>query len=157
MRTALDYNLKTHGEAFEFSRDDMNLVASMLAKAGRAAEGVPLGEKALALQRQVRGADREETLWIEANLAEEYRQAGNLARADALYRDILARSQRVFTHGEWDVGHFEDLFGELLTQEGKVDEARPVLRKSVAVLTRNLGTGNPRTQRASAALAGLEK
>jgi len=157
LRTALDYNLKTHGEAFEFSRDDMNLVASMLAKAGRAAEGVPLGEKALALQRQVRGADREETLWIEANLAEEYRQAGNLARADALYRDILARSQRVFTHGEWDVGHFEDLFGELLTQEGKVDEARPVLRKSVAVLTRNLGTGNPRTQRASAALAGLEK
>lgn len=157
LRTALDYNIKTHGEAFEFSRDDMNLVASMLAKAGRAEEGIPLGEKALALQRQVRGADHEEALWIEGNLAEDYRSAGDLAHAEALYRDIIMRSHRVFTHGEWDLGHFECLFGELLAQEGKQAEARTVLTDSVAVLTRNLGAGNPRTQRAVAALAGLKE
>jgi eukaryotic-like serine/threonine-protein kinase len=157
LRTALDYNIKTHGEAFEFSRDDMNLVASMLAKAGRAEEGIPLGEKALALQRQVRGADHEEALWIEGNLAEDYRSAGDLAHAEALYRDIIMRSHRVFTHGEWDLGHFECLFGELLAQEGKPAEARTVLTDSVAVLTRNLGAGNPRTQRAVAALAGLKE
>ncbi|MEJ0047996.1 MAG: tetratricopeptide repeat protein [Rhodospirillales bacterium] len=37
LRLALDYNIKTHGEAFEFSRDDMNLVARMLGAAGTAA------------------------------------------------------------------------------------------------------------------------
>jgi non-specific serine/threonine protein kinase len=156
LRTALDYNIKAHGETFEFTRDDMNLVAKMLAAAGRPLEGIPLGEKALALQRQARGADHEESLWIEANLAEEYRQAGNPARAEALYRDIVTRSRRVFTHGEWDLGYFEDLLGELLAEEGKVDEARPVLTESTAVLTRNLGAANPRTQRAVGALAGLK-
>jgi non-specific serine/threonine protein kinase len=156
LRLALDYNIKTHGESFEFSRDDMNLVASMLASAGRPLEGIPLGEKAFALQRQIRGPDYEETLWIEGNLAEDYRRAGDFTHAESLYRDIITRSHRVFTHGEWDLGHFECLFGELLAQEGKTAEARPLLTESVAVLTKNLGAANPRTQRAVVALAGLK-
>ncbi|MEJ0047997.1 MAG: tetratricopeptide repeat protein [Rhodospirillales bacterium] len=81
---------------------------------------------------------------------------GNLARAEALYRDVVTRSHRVFTHGEWDLGYFAGLLGELLAQQGKTEEARPVLTESVAVLGKNLGAESPRTQRVAKDLAALK-
>jgi DNA-binding winged helix-turn-helix (wHTH) protein len=152
MRLSLDYNLKTHGEDFQASRFTMNGVAKVLTAMGRPAEAIPLGERALALQRKAEGPDNEDTLWIEGNLAHEYQLAGNLAKADAVYADIMTRTKVAFTHGEWDVGHFAFDYGELLLQEGKLAPAREMLRTSVAVLRRSLGADNERTRAAVAAL-----
>jgi non-specific serine/threonine protein kinase len=157
LRQARAHYVAAHGEAFEFSRMGDNILAKTLADSGRPGEAIPLAEKAFALQRDARGPDNEDTLWIEANLAEDHRLAGDLAGAETLYRDIAARSRRAFTHGEWDLGHFEFLLGNVLAQRGNIGEARTVLSESVAALTRSLGADNPRTARARAALAKLGK
>jgi non-specific serine/threonine protein kinase len=156
LRTALDYNLRVHGEAYQATRFCMNGVAKILTSLGRAGEAIPFGAKALALQRVAEGADNEDTLWIAGNLANEYRQAGQLAQAEALYGDTFSRAHRAFTHGEWDVGHFGFEYGQFLMQEGKMAQARTVLSESVAVLGRSLGAGNARTVAALAALRQAE-
>jgi tetratricopeptide (TPR) repeat protein len=156
LRTALDYNLKTHGENYQATRFSMNGVAKILTLMGRPQDAIPLGEKSLALQRAAEGPDNEDTLWIAGNLANEYRQAGQLARAEALYAECFARAHRAFSHGEWDLGHFGTEYAALLVQEGKLDQARPVLRESVAVLEKSLGPGSERTKAASAALQSIE-
>jgi hypothetical protein len=106
----------------------------------------------LALQQTAEGADNEDTLWIAGNLANEYRQAGQTAQAERLYAETFTRAHQAFAHGEWDLGHFGFDYGQLLLQEGKMAEARPVLREAVAVLTASLGPGNPRTVAAAARL-----
>jgi non-specific serine/threonine protein kinase len=156
LRAALDFNERTHGEAFEFTRFGMNILARALSDAGQGADAVKLGERAFALQRAAQGADNEDTLWIEGNLAEEHRQAGDLAGAEALYADTVARARRVFTHGEWDTGHFEMLLGDVQAQEKKIEAARASLADSVRALTTTLGAADPRTRAAQADLARLQ-
>jgi non-specific serine/threonine protein kinase len=156
MRLSLDYNLKTHGEDYQASRFTMNGIAKVLTAMGRPAEAIPLGERALALQRKAEGPDNEDTLWIEGNLAHEYQQAGNLARADAIYADIMTRTKVAFTHGEWDVGHFAFDYGELLLREGKAAQARAMLETSVAVLRRSLGPDDAKTRAAMEALQSAQ-
>ena len=156
LRQALDHYVSAHGENFELSRFGMNLLAKTLAEAGRPSEAIPLAEKSLALQQGVRGPDNEDALWIEANLAEDYRLAGNLPHAESLYRDIVDRSHRAFSHGEWDLGHFEFLLAKLLMTEGKPTEARPLLADSVTVFTRNFGPNDARTKSAAMALTSLQ-
>jgi non-specific serine/threonine protein kinase len=156
LRGALAHYVAAHGENFELARMGDNLLAKTLAEAGRPREAIPLADKAFSLQRQARGADNEDALWIEANLAEDYRLAGDLPKAEEIFRDIVTRSRGAFSHGEWDLGHFEYLLANVLVQQGKSAEARPLLTESVAVLTRGLGADNARTKRASAALAALK-
>jgi non-specific serine/threonine protein kinase len=157
MRVALDYNLKAHGENFQLSRFAMNGVAKLLTSMGRAQEAIPLAQKAYALQRAAEGASNEDTIWIEAALADTYDHAGDARRADATYRDVLANARLGFTHGEWDLGHFEFLAGAFLARQGKNAEAKPLLVDSVAVLTKCLGTNDASTKAAQVALAKLDK
>jgi DNA-binding winged helix-turn-helix (wHTH) protein/tetratricopeptide (TPR) repeat protein len=152
LQTALAYNLRVHGETYQATRFCMNGVAKILAAMGRASEAIPYGARALALQQTAEGADNEDTLWIAGNLANEYRQAGQTAQAERLYAETFTRAHQAFAHGEWDLGHFGFDYGQLLLQEGKMAEARPVLREAVAVLTASLGPGNPRTVAAAAGL-----
>jgi non-specific serine/threonine protein kinase len=155
LRLAYDYNLKVHGELYQATRFTMNGVAKILTVLGRAKEAIPLGERALALQRRAEGPDNEDTLWIQGNLANEYRQAGDLAHADAIYADAYRRAHAAFPRGEWDLGHFAFEYGEVLVQEGKLDAARPVLAESVAVLTKSLGAENGKTKAARKALEAI--
>jgi DNA-binding winged helix-turn-helix (wHTH) protein len=155
LRLALDYNMKVHGEFYQATRFTMNGVAKILTALGRPKEAIPLGEHALALQRQAEGPDNEDALWMQGNLANEYRAAGDLVRAETLSSDAFRRAHAAFTHGEWDLGHFGVEYGKVLAQEGKTAEARPVLVESVAVLTKSLGVRNSRTKAAQAALDAL--
>lgn len=156
LRLALDYNQSTHGEDYQATRFSMNGLAKVLTAMGRAGEAIPLGEKALALQRKAEGPDNEDTLWLEGNLANEYREAGQLDRAEAIYADILPRARRTFAHGEWDLGHFLFDAGSLLAQEGKRDAARAAFGESVAIMRKSLGDRNPRVLAVEAALAGVK-
>jgi len=155
MHIALDYNLKAHGENFQLSRFGMNGVGKMLTEMGRAQEAIPYAQKAFTLQRAAEGATNEDTLWIEAALADAYQHAGNMAQAEATYRDVVDNARLGFTHGEWDLGHFQYLLGSLLAQEGKSSEAKQVLRESVAGLRTSLGDKDASTQAAVVALAGV--
>jgi non-specific serine/threonine protein kinase len=155
LRASLAFTEHAHGENFEFTRHGINLLAKTLSDAGDSREALLLGERALRLQRAAQGPDNEDTLWIEGNLAEEYRKSGDLARAEATYDDVVARARRVFTHGEWDRGHFEMLLGQVQAAAGKIDPARANLADSVHVLSAALGPDDERTKAAAATLAGL--
>jgi non-specific serine/threonine protein kinase len=155
LHSALDYDLRTRGEMFVASRNLYNDIANALAFMGREKEAIAIGEKALDLQRRADGDNHRDTLWLENNLADFYHRDGDLAHAEALYRDLVARGRKVFVNGEWDLGHFEFHLGEVLAQEGKLDEARVLLVESVGILTKSLGPDDRHTVRARAVLASL--
>jgi non-specific serine/threonine protein kinase len=155
LQTALDYHLKTRGEHFTMSREGYNNIANTLAFMGREKEAIALGVKTLQLEREDLGPDHPDTIWFENNLANFYERADDLPNAEATYRDVLARARRVFTKGEWDVGHFAWHLGVVLAKEGKTEEARALLSESVAILSVALGKDSDRTKRAEAALAAL--
>ncbi|HEX4158580.1 MAG TPA: tetratricopeptide repeat protein [Rhizomicrobium sp.] len=152
---ALNYHVKTRGEHFSMSREGYNNVANTLAFLGREPEAIALGLKTLALERADLGPDHPDTIWFENNLANFYERDHDLATAEATYRDVLARARRVFTKGEWDIGHFAWHLGVVLAAEGKTAEARSVLGESVKILTTALGKDSPRAKRARAALDSL--
>jgi len=112
---------------------------------------------ALRLERQDLGPDNPDTIWFENNLANFYDRAHDLRSAESTSPDVLARARRVFTKGEWDVGHFAYHLGALLAEEGKKDEARPLLAESVRILTAALGKDSPRTLWAQSALDALSQ
>ncbi len=155
LQLALDFHVRTRGETFTMSRAGYNNVANTLAFMGREQDAIAVGRKALALESQALGPDHPETLWFENNLANYYDRAHDFAKAEEIYRDVLARAQRVFRHGEWDTGHFAWHLGAVLAEEGKKDDARSFLQESVRIFTAALGKDNLRTQRAQAALDAL--
>jgi tetratricopeptide (TPR) repeat protein len=155
LHNALDYDLRTRGETFVASRTLYNDIANTLAFMGREKEAIATGQKALDLQRRAEGDNHPDTLWLENNLADFYHRDGDLAHAEALYRDLVARARKVFVHGEWDLGHFEFHLGEVLAQENKIVEARVLLVESVDILTKSLGPDDHHTVRARTVLAAL--
>ncbi len=156
LRASLAFTQRTHGEEYEFTRHGMIVLAKALSDAGRSREAIPLGERAFDLQRAEYGPDNEDTLWIESYLASEYAGAGDLAKAESILADIVARSHRVFTRGEWNTGHFEMLLGQVQAQAKKISAARESLAASVRALSASLGPTNARTRAAQAVLAGLD-
>ncbi len=156
LRASLAFTERTHGDNYEFTRHGMIVLAKALSDSGHSSEAIPLGERAFELQRAAYGPDNEDTLWIQSYLAGEYQGAGDLARAEAILGDIVARSHRVFTHGEWNTGHFEMLLGGVLAAEGKLSGARSVLSDSFTVLSAALGPDNARTRDVQARLASLK-
>jgi non-specific serine/threonine protein kinase len=152
---ALDYSLKAQGETAELSIAAMSNIGQLLIHMGRATEGVAMARRVLDLNRTVRGPDSPDSLWAENNLAIAYQADGNLAESEALLQDTVGRARPIFTHGEWNLGHFETHLGEVLAQEGKIDEAQPVLQEALALLLKSLGPTDPHTLRAQDALDHL--
>ena len=155
LQIALDYSVKTQGETSELSLGTLNNIASTLNHMGRSKDAIPLARKVLDLQSRLTGPDHADTLWDENNLASAYQQDGDLAETEALFRDVVDRARRVFTHGEWDLGQFVFRLGAVLAKEGKADEARGLLQESITILAAALGSDDTHTKRAEAELAAL--
>jgi DNA-binding winged helix-turn-helix (wHTH) protein/tetratricopeptide (TPR) repeat protein len=157
LQIALDYSVKTQGETSELSRGAMNNIASTLNHMGRSKDAIPLAQKVLDIQRRLTGPDDVDTLWNENNLASTYQQDGDLAQTEVLFRDVVSRARRVFTHHEWDLGQFLFRLGAVLAKEGKADEARSLLQESATILATALGPEDAHTKRAEAELAALAR
>ena len=152
---ALDYNVKTFGEAFGGAREDMNDLAYVYAGLGQFDEAIKLQERAVALDAKTIGADHPDALWREKSLGGFYERSGDRPKAEAIYRDVLARARGRFVNGEWDLGQMEFVLGALLAAEGKTEEARTILSDSVAVLDTALGPADAHSKAARAALDAL--
>lgn len=152
---ALDYNLRTRGEAFEGTYEGYNNVASILSEMGRAKEAIAAGQKAWDLERRASSADNPDTLWFENNLANYYHQDGNNTDAARLWGDVVQRGRKQFTHGEWDLAHFLFHLGETQALLGERSAARASLAESVERFTKALGAKNARTLAARTALDKL--
>jgi non-specific serine/threonine protein kinase len=118
-QAALDYSLRSEGETANLSVAAVNNMAQAMAKMGRTKDAIAMGERALGLWRRSVGPDQANTLRAERNLAMDYRQDGNLARAEALLRDAVDRARRMFTHGEYYLGQYERELDEVLAEEKK--------------------------------------
>jgi non-specific serine/threonine protein kinase len=155
VRLALDYNVATRGETFELSREGYNNIANLQSFSGHYHDAVVAGEKALRLETQVKGSDDPDTLWFANNLGTYYEKDGNLAEAERVFADLIARGRKRFTHGEWDLGHFLFHLGEIQAERHETAAARATLTESVRILTKALGPQNKRTAAAKAALDKL--
>lgn len=91
---------------------------------GRTKDAIALGEKAFDLWRRSIGPDEAMTLRAERNLAMDYRQDGNLVRAEALLRDAVERARRIFTQGEYYLGQYESELSEVAAQTRKAAESK---------------------------------
>jgi len=154
---ALDYHIKTRGEEFTGSRENMNDLAYALSGLGRHEEAIKLQQRVVDLDAKTVGADQAEALWREKSLGHFQEVAGHLAEAEQTYRSVIARARPVFTKGEWDLGQMEAALGMVLALEGKTAESRDTLQESVAILSKALGPDDKYTKKAQAALDGLGK
>jgi non-specific serine/threonine protein kinase len=152
-RDALAFSVRTTGARSPLSQAALGNVATALALGGRPRDAVPLAREVLDIQRARTGADNAGTLWAENNLADDLARAGELAEAETLFADAVARGRHVFTHGEWDQGMFMLHLGEVLRHEGKDAAALSMLTESAAILEASLGAADKRTVRAKADLA----
>ena len=122
---------------------------------GRMQEAVADGQRVYQLQRDSLGADQADTIWFENNLANFQHLAQNLQAAEATYRDVVSRARRTFSHGEWDLGYFLFRLGQVIAEQGRPQEARPLLVDGIARMKAKLGAGNGRVVKAEAVLTGL--
>ncbi len=130
-------------------------IANAMAHMGRTKEATTIAQHVFEVKRRAEGADSPDTLVFERNLAVDFKMGGDLAQAEAAYRDVVGRARKTMTHGEHNLGRWESEFGEILAQEGKLDEARAMLTESVATLTKSFGAQDKQTLHARNLLASL--
>ncbi|MGQ0622232.1 MAG: protein kinase domain-containing protein [Panacagrimonas sp.] len=153
LQRALEYNRRTRGETFVRTRDAYGNVAQVLDAPGRPAEAVPLIRKAYELDVQVEGPDHSDSLWRATRLAQLLDKAGDVAGAEAVFRDTLARSRNRNTDGDWFLGDVHLLYGQFLARRQRASEALPLLREAVRLLAATLGPEHARTKQAREAVA----
>jgi hypothetical protein len=117
--------------------------------------GLPIGERALDSAIMSLGAGDPATLQLRGMLGETYLHAGNVARAESLMRENLARGRQLANHPEWYVGELEASLARVLIAEHRQEAARPLLRDALTRLSRELGSGNQRTMLAQVAWSQL--
>jgi non-specific serine/threonine protein kinase len=123
-QAALEYSVHSEGETANLSVAAVNNMAQAMARMGRTKDAIALGERAFDLWVRSIGPDAAMTLRAERNLAMDYRQDGNLARAESLLRDVVDRARRLFTHGEYYLGQYESELAAVLAQERKLADAK---------------------------------
>jgi non-specific serine/threonine protein kinase len=150
-----EYALKTRGETSRMALDALSNIASALRYLGRTSESVEKATKVRDIFLRVSGPDNPDTLYAGNNLGIDYRYDRNFPAAEAVLRDVVARSRRVFTHGEYFTGLYECDLAEVLLEQHRNDEARALLTESVASLRQSLGPTHRHTLHAQAILASM--
>jgi eukaryotic-like serine/threonine-protein kinase len=72
-------------------------------------------------------------------LARAYEASGDLARAEALYRDGIAQAERNFGPRSYIAAFGYENFGDLLRQQSRFDEAQDLLQRSLEIYAVVLG------------------
>jgi len=154
-QTVLDYAIKTRGENSEMAMEALSNIASALRYLGRTRDSVANATKVRDILVQMKGPDNPDTLYAGNNLAIDYRYDRNFPAAEAVLRDVVARARRVFTHGEYFTGLYLCDLAEDLLEQHRNDEARALLRESIAILQQSLGPQHRHTLHAQLLLATM--
>ncbi|MGD8495429.1 MAG: serine/threonine-protein kinase [Gemmatimonadales bacterium] len=110
--------------------NDMALAVQM--RDPRAAD--TLLERAIEINQRIVGPDHAHTIQMMSNLAGRWRDRGECAKAEAMYRELLRRRRRAYPADS--VGHAFIMHGLAwcLTEQGRPDEAEPLLREVLGIL-----------------------
>jgi serine/threonine-protein kinase len=91
-------------------------------------------ERAAAINAAIHGPDHAQTLTILNNLAGRYRDRGDFAKAEPLYRELLHRRRAAYPADSLAHAYSMHGLGWALTELGRADEAEPLLREAFRLL-----------------------
>jgi tetratricopeptide (TPR) repeat protein len=103
--------------------------------AGRLPEAAALYEDALRLRKIQIGADHVDTLTTLFNLATTYDRHGDLARAEAAYRELISLHRE--KHNEPYLAATQSILARLYLRHERFAEAEPLLRECWAITKKN--------------------
>ncbi len=123
-----------------------------LYRQGRYREALPPGQEVLEIYTQVLGEDHQ---WVGAalnTLALQYKNQGDLERAETMYRRACAVGKKNLGESHPSYGTELSNLGIVCVAREKYAEAEPILRQAAAILTQVHG---PKDRRTAWALEGL--
>ncbi len=151
-----------HREALAIRRelytDEHISVATSMADLGLVLERVDpvafdtLHERAIALMDRLVGRYHGLTLTILNNYAGGFRDRGEFARAEPVYREVLARRREAYPNEDFQLMYPMHGLGWVLAEQGKTEEAEPLLREVLATVTARLGSDHRVTSLARSTL-----
>jgi tetratricopeptide (TPR) repeat protein len=110
-------------------------------------EALPLLQSALAIRRDVLGADHPATAAAYSRIGELYDQLGRFAEAEQAHRTALAAWREALKDEHPDAAAGYDRLGVNLVQQAKYAEAEASCRKGLAIRRKALGEEHPDTAR----------
>lgn len=114
-------------------------LGAVLEESGRAEEAVPIYEESLRIRTKIHGAQSPEVARALSNLGEAYTTLRLWGPAEHNVRQALNILEAAPTH---DLGLVYDTYARLLEEHDRLTEADEIRTKSLAALTRALGTGS---------------
>jgi eukaryotic-like serine/threonine-protein kinase len=112
-------------------------------------------ERALDVDRRVLGDDHPRVAIHLQNLAVVAQNIGDLAQAEALYRDVIRREERAYGDRHPETAITQGNYGLLLQREGRLAEAEPILRDVVSTTLSLYGPDHYKVGYARVSLAML--
>jgi serine/threonine-protein kinase len=135
LREALELRRSLYGENHSAVAATLNDMALMLEPFDPHAADTLL-ERAAAINERILGPDHAQTLTILNNLAGRYRDRGDYAKAEPLYRELLRRRRDAYPADSTAQAYSMHGLGWTLTELGRAEEAEPLLREAFRLLVK---------------------
>ncbi len=139
LRQALEIRQPLYGSENLAVATSLNNLARVLQALDRPQESESLYREALTLQEKLRGAGHPHVAAVLRNLATLRLQRGDAAECEIL----IDRTREVFRAtlpaGHWRIADADSVAGGCLAAQGRLTEAEPLLRESLAILQREKG------------------
>ena len=147
-REVLAIRERRYGDDAMATRTSLNNLAMLLGSTDRDAEAIPYFERALAAERRALGDSHPDTLVLSHNLAMALRDVGERERSIDIQRQNVDLAKRILPADHWQTSIYMAVLGQTLTQIGRLAEAEPLLRASLANFSRQFGDNDGRTRKA---------
>ncbi|MFM2120728.1 MAG: hypothetical protein RL722_2196 [Pseudomonadota bacterium] len=138
-----------------YEAEALNDQVIQLAGQGRAANAIPLAEKALALRQKALGLNHPITATSLNNLASLYRETGDYGKAELLFLRALAIRDKALGADHPDTAISQSNLADLYQATGAYTKAEPLFLRALATNEKSLGADHPHTATALNNLATL--
>lgn len=132
-----------------------NQVAFYLSYRAQYAAAEPLYKRALAVYEKVLGPEHPDTAAVLNNLANLYRDQGNLSEAEPMLERALAIDEKVSGPEHPDTATDLNSLAVLYYAQGKLSKAEPLYKRALAIREKVLGPEHPDTAQSLGNLASL--
>ncbi len=154
LETALAQRREVYGEHPEVA-ESLRGMAALRFSQGDYDAAEPFSREALAMTRELLGAEHRDIAGALNDLAMVRYQKGDYERAEALFHESLAMQRRLPDASHRDVTATLENLAILLRDQGDYDGAEPLFRESLAIGREHLGSDHPSVARALNNLALL--
>ncbi|MCG3132022.1 MAG: Serine/threonine-protein kinase PknD [Phycisphaerae bacterium] len=154
-RQALDLFSAAKGEEDSATLAVMSNLAWLLTGLKQYAEAEPLHRRALDIKTRVLGPDHGDTVSGMHGLAECFRQQERFAEAAEILALAEPAAHRAWPADSWMISSVQAMYGDVLIQLERYDEAEPILLDAFGRLERTVGADHQLAQMTLDGLIGL--